>query len=96
MNHLNIDDTTQQELEILRRQYFQLIEPPQLKWPVSRTLIAANVQAWIFNNFFNSDQVAFPPPERYRQRVLKLLISKLEAAIGDPEEDVCFTFSFLL
>jgi hypothetical protein len=94
MSDLALAQTTRQQLEILRRQYFQLIEPAQLRWPDSQTLKAAKVQSWVFDNFFNSDKVAFPPPERYQQRVLKLLISKLEAAIDDPEEDVWFTFSF--
>ena len=96
MCELTVDHNSRRELEILRCQYFQLIEPPQLKWPDSQTLKAANVQSWIFDNFFNSDKVAFPPPERYQQRVLKLLVSKLEVAIDNPEEDVGSTFSSLL
>jgi hypothetical protein len=82
------------ELEILRRQYLQLIEPSQLRWPQPQALKAPNVQGWIYENLFNSDKVAFLPPERYQHRVLKLLISKLEAAITDPEEDVWFHFPF--
>ncbi|KAF2996094.1 hypothetical protein E8E13_004968 [Curvularia kusanoi] len=36
---------------------------------------------------FDESSVKSPPPERYQLRVLKLLISNLERAIVDPEED---------
>lgn len=90
-----MDANTQSQLGTLRRQYLQLVEPLQLRWPAPEVLKAPDVQAWIFKNFF-SDHVSSPPPERYQLRVLKLLISKLEGAISDPEEDVRFLLFFLI
>ncbi|KAH7374368.1 putative methyltransferase-domain-containing protein [Pyrenochaeta sp. MPI-SDFR-AT-0127] len=75
------------ELRILRRQYFQLVEPSQLRWPDTDVLKAPEVQSWLFANLFDVDRITSPPLERYQLRVLKLLISKLEKSIDDPEED---------
>lgn len=76
------------QLRILQRQYLQLVEPHQLRWPEDATLKAPEVQSWLFTNMFDTDRIASPPPDRYQHRVLKLLISKLEKSIDDPEEDV--------
>jgi hypothetical protein len=75
-------------LQILQRQYFQLVEPHQLRWPESAMLKRPDVQDWLFANMFDLNKVKSPPPDRYQLRVLKLVISKLEGAIVDPEEDV--------
>lgn len=83
-----IDTDTIQQLHVLQRQYFQLVEPQQLRWLDEIMLKKFNVQAWMFTNMFNTDRIKSPPPDRYQLRVLKLLISKLERAIDDPEEDV--------
>jgi hypothetical protein len=78
------DAATIPQLHMLRRQYFQLVEPHQLTWPEAATLKSSRVQAWLFNNMFDAEHIKSPPPDR----VLKLLVSKLERAIEDPEEDV--------
>ena len=79
-------DTSQ--LRILQRQYFQLVEPQQLRWPDDATLKLPEVQSWLFRHLFDTANITSPPPDRYQLRVLKLLISKLERSITDPEEDV--------
>lgn len=76
------------QLRVLQRQYFQLVEPHQLRWPEDTALKKSDVQAWLFHEMFDAEQIKSPPPDRYQLRVLKLLISKLEGAIVDPEEDV--------
>lgn len=81
------------QLRILQRQYFQLVEPSQLHWPSGDILKDATVQAWLFANLFDAGKVLSPPLERYQLRVLKLLISKLEQSITDPEEDVRLSLS---
>jgi hypothetical protein len=81
------------QLQILQRQYLQLVEPSQLKWPVAEVLKRPEVQAWTFLHMFDENSIKSPPPERYQLRVLKLLIAKLERAIVDPEEDVWFPIS---
>ncbi|KAF2640996.1 hypothetical protein P280DRAFT_449845 [Massarina eburnea CBS 473.64] len=82
-----MDPTVESSLLILRRQYFQLVDLSQLKWPEGPDLKQANAQSWIFLHLFDTERLPTLPPERYRLRVLKLLISKLERAIDDPEED---------
>jgi hypothetical protein len=81
------------QLRILQRQYLQLVDPSQLRWPDAQVLKSSEVQSWIFLHMFDESSVKSPPPERYRLRVLKLLISKLERSIVDPEEDVRFPVS---
>lgn len=76
------------ELAIFRRQYLQLVDPSQLRWLEGHAIKAADIQSWIFQHMFSADHNATLPPDRYRLRVLKVLISKLERAIDDPEEDV--------
>ncbi|KAF2715109.1 hypothetical protein K504DRAFT_396129 [Pleomassaria siparia CBS 279.74] len=83
----NMDSDTLSRLTTLRRQYFQLVEPSKIRWPDDVTLIRSDVQSWMFNKMFDVESVAFPPPEEYQLRALKLLIAKLEGSIFDPEKD---------
>lgn len=76
------------QLQVLRRQYFQLVEPRQLRWLEDAALKSPHAQAWMFAEMFDASRVRSPPPGRYQLRVLKQLIAKLERAIEDPEEDV--------
>ena len=84
-----MDSVVTSNLTILRRQYFQLVEPAQLRWPDGPHLKLPATQTWIYENLFNADQIVHLPPQRYQLRVLKPLISKIEKSIDDPEEDVC-------
>ncbi|KAI4722021.1 hypothetical protein E4T48_01678 [Aureobasidium sp. EXF-10727] len=73
---------------LFRRQYLQLLDAQNLSWPSAETLRSSQAQEWIYENLFQTDNVAhFLPPERYRLRILKLLMSKIENSIVDPEED---------
>ncbi|KAF1997102.1 hypothetical protein P154DRAFT_441978 [Amniculicola lignicola CBS 123094] len=82
-----MDTDTYSRLNVLRRQFLQLVEPTQLRWPGPAVLKHSEVQKWLSSNLFDRSQ-GLPPPERYQLRVLKTLISKIENAIDDPEEDV--------
>ena len=84
-----VDQVKLAMLAIFRRQYFQLVDPAQLRWPEGNILKTPEVQSWIFSHLFDAEKM---PPERYRLRVLKTMVSKLERAIDDPEEDVRPTF----
>ncbi|XP_014561268.1 hypothetical protein COCVIDRAFT_22622 [Bipolaris victoriae FI3] len=75
------------QLRVLQRQYFQLVEPQQLRWPDDATLKRPLVQAWLFGNLFDPSKISSPPPARYQLRVLKELVGKLERSMTDPEED---------
>lgn len=82
-----MNSSLQSDLARLRRQYFQLVDPTALRWPDALVLKTSSVQLWLFENLFDTTNITSAPPERYRLRVLKPLISKLEKAIDDPEED---------
>ncbi|EKG12161.1 Nicotinamide N-methyltransferase putative [Macrophomina phaseolina MS6] len=58
-----------------------------MRWPEAEFLKRAEVQAWLFEEMFDRDSIQYPPPERYQVRVLKQLVSVIENAIDDPEED---------
>ncbi|KAJ4355855.1 uncharacterized protein N0V89_003876 [Didymosphaeria variabile] len=75
------------KLATFRRQYFQLVDPSQLRWLESNTLKNPEVQSWIYKHLFDTKGHSTLPPDRYRLRVLKVLISKLEKAIEQPDED---------
>lgn len=78
------------QVDLLRRQYLQLVEPEQLLLPAAKTLKSPGVQARLYSRLFNNDTFSFPPPDRYRFRVLKRVINLLEKSFIDPDEDVGF------
>lgn len=81
------------DLQVLCRQYLQLVDANSLKWPESTLLKKPDVQEWLFEHMFDQDSIQYLPPARYQARVLKNLTSRIEAAIEDPEEDVCHFLS---
>ena len=76
------------EIELLRRQYLQLLDPSTLSLPKPQILKRPEIQFQIFNSMFRDGALAYPPPPRYTFRVLKRLVSALEEAMDDPDEDV--------
>ena len=79
---------TVQPIELLMRQYLQLIGPEKLTLPTKELLRSPEIQAQIYHSMFDDSVLLFAPPERYRLRVLKRLVNAIEEAILDPEEDV--------
>lgn len=77
-----------QQIELFRRQYFQLVDPKQLHFPPTDVLKLPQVQEDLYSRFFSESKISFLPPARYRFRVLKALIDVLQEAFHDPEEDV--------
>ncbi|KAL9121557.1 MAG: hypothetical protein Q9187_001891 [Circinaria calcarea] len=77
----------EQDVELLRRQYQQLLEPDKIIIPSSVILRRPQIQAQIFETMFKDGSLSFPPPDRYKIRVLKKLLESMEEAIEDPEED---------
>ncbi|KAJ5109740.1 hypothetical protein N7532_002385 [Penicillium argentinense] len=78
--------TMVESIRMLARQYFQLVDPPQLAIPPNNILIQPTVQEALYEHMFNESLTPLPPAP-YRARVLKLLLSRIEEAITDPEED---------
>ena len=81
------------QLVLFRRQYLQLFEPDFLAWPPKSLLRDAGVQQWLYKHCFDTDTNPHLPSDRYRLRVLKPLVRKVEQAIEDPEEDVGYLMS---
>lgn len=77
-------------MELLKRQYLQLIDPEELTLPLREFLILPETQSQIYNDLFDESRITYAPPERYRFRVLKRVVKALEDAVEDPEEDVGF------
>ncbi|MCJ1236722.1 hypothetical protein MMC14_004704 [Varicellaria rhodocarpa] len=74
-------------VDLLRREYIQLLEPDKVTIPAPNLIRVPHVQRQIFQSIFQEGSLAFPPPDRYKLRVLKKLIESMERAIKDPEED---------
>lgn len=77
-----------QQIELYRRQYFQLIDPQHLAVPHLDVLRLPQVQEEIYSKMFSGESVPFLPPPRFRFRVLKALIDILHEGFQDPEEHV--------
>lgn len=76
-------------VELLRRQYLQLLTPDKLTIS-SKKILCPKTQLNIYESIFKESNIKYAPPERYRFRVLKRIVYALEKAIEDPEEDVGF------
>ena len=75
-------------VELLKRQFLQLVDPEELTLPCKELLRLPDTQAQIYSDLFDASRIFYVPPERYQFRVLKKLVKALEDAIEDPEEDV--------
>ena len=86
-----------EDVELLKRQFFQLVNPDELTLPPKDLLRRPDIQAQIHECMFRTEGVRLPPPpKRYQSRVLKLLVREIEESIEDPNEDVreyAFRFS---
>lgn len=78
------------QIDLLRRQYLQLLEPGLLTFPPAELLKRPDVQHLLYHNMFNTENPMFAPTGRYQLRVLKELVRRIETAFTDPEEDVGF------
>jgi hypothetical protein len=84
-----LNSDTNSALRVLVAQYFQLVEPADLcvlPGPIVKDLA---VQDAIYKHMFN-EAILWPiPPLSYRTRVLKMILSLIDEAFSDPEQDVC-------
>lgn len=79
----------------LEAQYFQLVELQNLAIPPGNVLTQPSVQAALYERMFDENAVFPIPPDSYRSRVLKQILSRIEESITDPEEDVCPPSQFI-
>lgn len=80
------------QVQLLRRQYLQLVEPSNLSFPTDPSILRSpHFQASLYESLFAPNQPNnTSPPERYTARVLKKLITKLSEppiALGGEEQD---------
>lgn len=78
----------QLQLEIFRRKYLQMLDPDEINFPMEWFIKLPATQKWIFDHMFNPEKKKVLPYPPYAFRILKKLLSVLEAAMEDPEEDV--------
>lgn len=67
-----------------------------LAMPPSQTLRNPNFQSQLYEQIYSPGSLPYVIPGRYKLRVLKELVRRIEGSIIDPEEDVrfpCITFS---
>ena len=83
--------TLDPRLKRFRNQYHQQVDMDALDFPASEILLKPKVQHQIFHYFFEPEKTSLHPPLPYRRRILKELLARIEAAIVEPDEDVCST-----
>ncbi|KAL8990385.1 MAG: hypothetical protein Q9169_008132 [Polycauliona sp. 2 TL-2023] len=64
-----------------------MLDPDDIKYPMEWFIKLPTTQKWIYDHMFSSDNVKILPYPPYAYRILKRLMSVLEAAMDDPEED---------
>lgn len=69
------------------RQYVQQI--PNLTFPPAKLLLEPDIQDQIYRHFFHGTSNSHPA---YERRVLKSIISLIERAMHDPDEDVILSY----
>lgn len=75
-------------VRLLSAQYFQLMPLDALALPSKESIIKPGVQAAIYENLFNEAVVWPIPPLRYRSRILKAILARIEESVSNPDEDV--------
>jgi len=83
-----LPDEENTQLTRFRAQYLQVLDPGTLSWPPHAMLKKANVQAWLFKNLFDKQNLQYLPSDRYQARVLKIVLSRIEESIEDTDQDV--------
>ncbi|KAI9788232.1 MAG: hypothetical protein M1835_002384 [Candelina submexicana] len=83
----DLSQTERCQLGLLRRQYLQLMSPELLAMPPPGALRNPRFQAQIYENLYKPGSLPHDIPGRYKLRVLKELIKRIEGSIVDPEED---------
>jgi hypothetical protein len=82
-----MDASSQSQVDRFCYQYLQLEQT--LTYPEPQYIRRSDVQNAIYESLFADDALAAgPPPLRYQVRVLKELVSRIEASIEDWEEHV--------
>jgi len=76
----------QRQLNKFKRQYLQL--QGKIIYPENQFLQDSNFQEALYKDIFLEGALKHPPPNRYRLRILKKLLQRIEESITDWEEQV--------
>lgn len=90
-NHLNTSAAMtdgQLRLEMFKRRYLQMEDPHEITFPPKELIKLPVTQRWMVETMFDRRNIKYLPTARYAFRVMKKLLSILEEAMEDPEEDV--------
>lgn len=82
------------QLNKFKRQYLQL--QGKIIYPDNQFLQDSNFQEAIYKEIFSEEALKHPPPNRYKLRILKELLQRIEESITDWEEQVWFSNHFKL
>ena len=77
---------TSETVEILHRQYLQLVDIDHLAFPPLEMMRLPETQAKIYDSMFNREMHSID--RHYQLGVLKRIVALMENSIQDPEEDV--------
>ncbi len=75
-------------LEMFKRKYLHMEDPHEITFPPKELVKSPAAQRWMVDNMFDRRRIKYLPTARYTFRVMKKLLSILEEAMEDPEEDV--------
>lgn len=75
-------------IDKLVSQYFQQVDPRDLYLPHENAIVQPAVQRAVYERMFNETALWPLPPVGYRARVLKIILTRIEESISNPEEDV--------
>lgn len=67
-------------------QYLQL--EPTLEYPTAEVIRETSAQETIYKKLFSDEAPRYSPPARYRLRVLKELVARIESSIEDWDQHV--------
>lgn len=92
MELTSLSALSQRQFNLFKRQYLQLQIP--LKYPDPESLRQEAFQKVLFEGVFKDGAIPHGPPKRYKFRVLKELVARIEASIIDWDQEVGISFSF--
>ena len=80
---MNIDEP----LLLFRAQYFQCLDPSFLSWPPAALLKQSDAQRFLYKHLFDGSRLDHLPPEGYQLHILRLLLARIEKAVGAGSAD---------
>lgn len=80
----------EESLELFRRQYFEMLPLEQMTFPSDDVLKQAHFQVGLYQRLSNPGPSSNRLSDRYKLRILRAILFRLESLMSEPDEDVCF------